>query len=556
MFQHLTRKPFNLDAGALEWVASTFESLTEKDKVAQVFNLLLLGNDEKYFEQVKQFQPGGFTRFYSDDLEYEWDQLNGIKEALTIPPLVSADLEGSRQSFPFGTAVPNQLGLAALNCSDTTFKVTSILALEGKGLGVNWSFTPVIDINKAFRSSIVGCRSYGSNLSTIDRHAAAHIAAMQSNGVAATVKHWPGEGYDDRDQHLVTTSNPLSIDEWMETYGRLYRNSIESGVMSVMSAHIAFPAYMNTVLDEAGIEAHRPASVNYHLNQKLLREEFGFNGVIVSDATGMGGFGSWGPRNIMLPEVIENGCDMILFANDLEADVDAVLDGLSEGRLSQARLDEAVIRVLGMKAALGLHKKPWLPSWEVCKGSFATANSREIANAAISKVPTLVKDTQHLLPLNPAVQRKILIIASGINHPLLDGSPFDFVMPSLLRKEGFDVTLYSSECEMGSSDYDVILYLLGEESLLTKSHIYIDWVELMGKFGRSMERYWHDTPTMMVSFGHPYYLYDAPRVPTYINAYCTIDEMQASVVDAMLGRKPWNLHSPVDALCGLALAAY
>jgi beta-N-acetylhexosaminidase len=556
MFQHLTLKPFNLDAGGIEWVASTFASLTEKDKVSQLFNLLLLGNDEKDFELVKRFKPGGFTRFYSDNLEYEWGQLSAIKEALSIPPLVSADLEGSRQSFPFGTAVPNQLSLAALNCPDTTFNVTSILAQEGKGLGINWSFTPVIDINKAFRSSIVGCRSYGSDLATIDRHAAAHIAAMQSNGVAATVKHWPGEGYDDRDQHLVTTSNPLSFEEWMETYGRLYRNSIESGVMSVMSAHIAFPAYMNSVLGEPGVEAHRPASVNYHLNQKLLREEFGFNGVIVSDATGMAGFGAWGARRIMLPEIIENGCDMILFANDLEADFDSVLNGLLDGRLSHARLNDAVIRVLGMKAALGLHKKPWLPSWDECRRSFATPNNLEIANTAISKVPTLVKDTQHLLPLNPTIHRRILVIESGINHPLLEGSPFDFVLPSLLRKEGFDVTLYSSESEMDPSQYDVILYLFGEESLLTKSHIYIDWVELMGKFGRSMERYWHDTPTMMISFGHPYYLYDAPRVPTYINAYCTLDEMQASVVEAILGRKPWNVHSPIDAFCGLAVATY
>ncbi len=83
-------------------------------------------------------------------------------------------------------------------------------------MGVRWSFTPVIDVNAAFRSPIVGTRSYGSDVDKIERHAVAHVRGLQRNGVAATAKHWPGEGYDDRDQHLVTTTNPLSMEEWKE----------------------------------------------------------------------------------------------------------------------------------------------------------------------------------------------------------------------------------------------------------------------------------------------------------------------------------------------------
>ena len=272
----------------------THQALSVKEKIAQLFNLLLLGNDEKDFELIRQFKPGGFTRFYSADLRYEWEQMKTFEAALSIPPLVSADLEGSRQSFSFGTPIPNQLALAAVNDVEATAQMTALLAQEGRGIGVNWSFTPVIDINKAFRSAIVGCRSFGSNVELIQAHAHAHVQAMQANGVAATLKHWPGEGYDDRDQHLVTTSNPLSLEDWRETYGHLYKSSIDAGVMSVMSAHIAFPAYIRSVVENPGVEAHRPASISRLLNQQLLREEFGFNGVIVSDATEMGGLGAWG----------------------------------------------------------------------------------------------------------------------------------------------------------------------------------------------------------------------------------------------------------------------
>ena len=121
----------------------------------------------------------------------------------------------------------------------------------------------------------------------------AQIDEFQSQGVAATVKHWPGEGYDDRDQHLVTTINPLTMAQWEATFGRLYRAAIAQGVMSVMSAHIAFPAYVLAHDPDAGLEAYRPASTSRLLNQTLLRDELGFNGLIVSDATPMAGLGAW-----------------------------------------------------------------------------------------------------------------------------------------------------------------------------------------------------------------------------------------------------------------------
>jgi beta-N-acetylhexosaminidase len=112
---------------------------------------------------------------------------------------------------------------------------------------------------------------------------------MQEHGVAATVKHWPGEGFDDHDQHLVTTINPLDVDTWTDHFGRLYQTMIDAGVMAMMSGHIAFPAYVRKHVPDTGVDAFRPASINPLLNRKLLREELGFNGVIVSDATEMAG---------------------------------------------------------------------------------------------------------------------------------------------------------------------------------------------------------------------------------------------------------------------------
>src|SRR5690606_8228017 len=197
-------------------------------------------------------------------------------------------------------------------------------------------------------------RSYGSDVDRIERHAVAHVRGLQQNGIAATAKHWPGEGYDDRDQHLVTTTNPLSMDEWMATFGRLYKKMIAEGVVSVMSAHIALPAYIRSKMPDAGLEAFRPASVSKLLNLDLLRGELGFNGIIVSDATPMGGLSAWGHHIDTMPDLIANGCDMILFSDAPEADMAVVKAAVESGRISAERLEESVLRILALKAYLKL----------------------------------------------------------------------------------------------------------------------------------------------------------------------------------------------------------
>jgi beta-N-acetylhexosaminidase len=104
--------------------------------------------------------------------------------------------------------------------------------------------------------------------------------------------------------------------------------------------------------------------------------------------------------------------------------------------------------------------------------------------------------------------------------------------------------------------FDLVLYLFGDETLLTRNHIYLDWLRVGGNIDKAMERTWHDIPTLMISFGFPYLLYDAPRVPTYINAYATYEGMQEAVADALLGNVKWNRHSPVDPFCGLEDAKF
>ncbi len=534
--------PFLLDDEAATWVETVLKSMSQEQKLAQLINVLIRTDDPEELAQLQRLGLGSTSRKVSGDADLERKIRDDFHAQAPVPLLITADLEGSRMSQPGGVVLPNPLGIAAVDDVTATERATEILSMDGLANGINWTFTPLLDINKEFRSAIVGTRSFGSDLERIRRHMLTQIRTFQGKGVAATAKHWPGEGYDDRDQHLVTTINPLSVEEWEATFGSLYRDAIQSGVLSVMPGHIAFPAWVRKLGFEA--DAFTPATINRHLTQTLLRDHLGFNGVIVSDATAMAGLNAFAKRKDFLPKIISAGCDIILFSNDPQQDLRWLQEAIEDGRLSLERLDEAVSRILSLKARVGLHNGiPGLPARD-------RAGDEAFAKELHQRVPTLVKGTQNLLPISPEKHRRVLIISGGIVDPF-QPNPMPFQLPEMMQEKGFEVSVYRAGEEVDPSAYDLLLYLFGEETLLTRNHIFIDWLKLMGGFRFSMQRFWHEVPTAMISFGYPYHLYDAPRVPTYINAYSTTEQMQSAVLNALLGETPWQGTSPVDPFCRL-----
>lgn len=555
----LRHPPFSLDDAGIAWVQRTLASLRTDQKLRQLFNVALHGEDAADVARVAALGVGGVTRFVGPDFERSWAVARELVEGSQIPLLLSGDIEGGSIAMPFGTRLPNQLGLAATGSTALSAQAVDVLAAEARALGYNWTFTPVVDINAAFRSAIVATRSYGSQVDTILAHALGNVRAFQQAGIAATAKHWPGEGFDDRDQHLVTTQNPLDRATWDASFGRLYRELIEAGVMTVMSAHIGWPAYARQH-GVAGLEACRPACVSRLLNKTLLRGELGFNGLIVSDASGMAGLGAWADRAEFVPEVIANGCDMLLFPNTFGDDFSHTLRALADGRLSEARIEEAATRVLGLKAALGLHRKTLdelVPPVEAARAVIRSPAHLAIERAASGASITLVKDVNGLLPLDPVRHRRVVLVTDPQRGGFALQEPLPLHLPQWLSERGFEVRPFDPADPPTPDNADLVLYLLAQESLLTQSHIYLDWNRLHGGGLRTaMRRYWHHLPCLLVSFGHPYYLYDAPRMPCLINAYSATLPVQHAVMERLLGEQPFTGISPVDASCGLPDAMY
>lgn len=542
MQDDFTQSPFHLDSEQRAWVEDRFAALAPRQKIAQVFNVLVWGSNEDAVAMVEELQPGSIGRFDVVDARSEQAFLDRLNATFTVPVMVTTDLEGSFATPKNATPSPNPMAFAAINDPATTEAVSAAMARQAAPYGIKWSFTPAVDINKAWRSGIVGTRSFGSDPEKIRAQALAHMRGLQSENCAATAKHWPGEGFDDRDQHLVTTVNPLSMEEWEATYGMLYRSLIDGGVLSIMPAHIAFPAYMRELEGVTGRDIYRPASINRALNENLLRGRLGFKGLLVSDATPMAGLTSWMPRHELVVELLNAGCDVILFAKDLRSDIETIEAALADGRLTQERIDQAVRRQLALKARIGLHKRDAVPP--------APEGDAALIADALKRAPTLVKDSKNHLPMTPERYRKVLLVAKGVVFPPAP-KPLPLALIDMMRGEGFEVTHHQWGTPVDPAGFDLVLYVFAEETLLTRGIVSLNWLEMNGQFEAAMNRHWHDVPVIMVSLGWPYYLAEATMVPTYVNAYAAHPAMQRNVLDALMGRAPFPGESPVDPWVGM-----
>jgi beta-N-acetylhexosaminidase len=555
-FDHLKLPPFNLDAACLAWVQTTFETLSLDQKLGQIMLPLARDLSIKALDALLDHEVGGVHRMISRGAEPLRASAEYLQSRSLIPLLMPTDIEFSEKgSVGDGTPFPNQMAIAATDDPEHARHMGVIAGREGTYCGFNVSWTPVVDLALNFRSNVVNTRSFGSDTQTVRAMAAAYLDGIRSTGMAATAKHWPGDGLDDRDQHFSTTHNNLDLTAWTEKFGSIYRDLIAQGVSMIMAGHITLPAYTTSLGDEAHSPAHMPATLNADLTLRLLRKELAFNGVIVSDATMMNGFNSRGERKDLVPLCIESGCDVLLFPHGITEDLAHLKAGVASGALSRRRVDEAVIRILGLKAAMGLHRSTALPDGSQRDELFGSEEHRRWAQEAAAAAVTLVKDTQNLLPLSPDKHPRILLAQleermspSGLLPPLQ--------ITRLLEEAGFAVTLYRPGDPVDATHYDLALYVMAEEGVSGKEFLGPHWEELHGLFPRSMERLWHKLPTAYISLGTPFLLFHVPECKTFVNAYSAILPVQEAAVQALTGQQPFQGRSPVDVFCGLAEALW
>ncbi|MCZ4431922.1 beta-glucosidase [Agrobacterium sp. SOY23] len=548
----LREKPFYLDAAALAWVRETFLSLTTEEKVGQILLPVSRDLSEPALDGLLAHHVGGLHRMIRRE---EGDLRRSAQYAQSqtkVPLLMAGDIEFSEKSSPAaGTAFPNQMAVGATGDTIHARRMGTIAAREGSYLGFNISWTPVGDLALNFHSSVVNTRAFGDGVDAVSMYVGAYHDGMREAGFATCLKHWPGDGVDERDQHFVTTDNTMDMNNWRSSFGRIFGAAVADGVQTIMAGHISLPAYASELGARASCQGSTPASLNGDLNLGLLRGELGFNGVIVSDATGMVGFGSQGKRSEIVPLCIENGCDVLLFPTNLADDFRFLIEGLDEGTLSYRRLDEAVLRILALKASLGLHlDRTTLPDERLKPNLLASAQHAAWADDVAGAAVTLVKDTQKILPLRPEKHPRILL--SWLENRTTPSGPIaQLQFDQLLREAGFEVKILRPGEKIEAAQCDVGIYVLAEEGMSAREHLGPRWADLHGPFPASMERLWDYLPTIYVSLGSPFLLYHMPECETFVNGYSPILPVQRATVAALTGKIPFSGQSPVDPSCGL-----
>ncbi|MCT6890175.1 MAG: glycoside hydrolase family 3 protein, partial [Lactobacillus sp.] len=221
------------------------------------------------------------------------------------PLFIAANLEaGGNGLLTEGTWFGRPLQVAATDDEQNAYNLGDVSGYEAKQVGGNMSFAPIVDLDQNFRNPIMNVRTFGSSEERVIRMSDSQIKGLKANHVIPVAKHFPGDGVDERDQHLLSSINSLSADKWMESYGQIYHHLIQNGLPAVMIAHIMQPAWERRL--QPGIEDKdlRPASTSKLLIDGLLRTVLHFNGLTITDATPMIGYNAILPRSEALPATI------------------------------------------------------------------------------------------------------------------------------------------------------------------------------------------------------------------------------------------------------------
>ena len=575
----LKANPFYLDEEGVRWVKDTLASMTLEEKAGQVFCALGIGDDEGMLRGMINGIGVGGIMYRPGPKAVIQETHRRIQNMAKIPLLLAANTEAGGSGLSFeGTGFGAPMAVAATGDPETAYRMGYVACAEGAAMGLNWSFAPIIDIDRDFHNPITNTRTFGSDPEMVLKCASRYLAGADEAGVAVSIKHFPGDGVDERDQHIVTSVNSLSCEDWSASYGKIYKALIDQGAKTVMVGHIAQPAWarrINPSLSKK--ETLCPASLSKEILTGLLRGELGFNGLITTDSSAMVGFTVAMPRRVAVPHAIAAGCDMVLFNKDIREDYSYLLEGVKEGILSVERLDEAVTRILATKASLGLHVKqregtlvPPPEALELVGCEKFKAWSLEAADRAV----TLVHDRQQLLPISPAKYRRVYL--NVIQKSSDPGDPLVLAWKKAFEHEGFAVTVRDRRVSIEPSDfdggplspekqalmaelyrgvedmkkdYDLYVYVVNMQNASNNTTLRLNWNVVFG-LGDDAPWLTAEIPVMMISTAYPYHLFDAPMIDTFINTYSAEPQYRSAVMDKIMGRSEFKGVSPVDPYCG------
>ncbi len=569
-----TALPAVLDRTATRWVDDTLKKMTLDDKVGQVvmsgINSMYLASDTEQFdrllEKVKALRLGGFVVFGGSErapgvlLNNTYgtvtlgqplaaaSTLNRLQAASSIPLLAAADFEtGVGFRIAGGTTFPRAMAFGAAGDEELARSAARITGEEGRAIGVHMSFGPVVDVNNNPRNPVINTRSFGEVPADVSRIGAAYVDGLQSGGMLATLKHFPGHGDTAVDSHigLPIITHPREHLDTVELPS--FQAGIAAGAAAVMTAHVQLPA-----LDPSEFS---PATLSRPIVTGLLRGDLKFDGLVVTDSMGMDAISKRLSPGDAAVRAIQAGNDIVLHSPDDEAAVSGIKAAVERGDISLLQLDASVRRILTAKARLGLHKTR-LVDLDNLPSVVGGRQHAAVAEAVSQRSITLLKDDRNQVPLRVPRESAVLYL-SVLDYPSgwRIAAPSRTVIPELrLRWPSVTAIELSDRSTLSEIDlvramalrFDAIVVsvFVRASSGSGRMDLPPSLAQLLGDLGRLTAN--TSKPFVTMFFGNPYVPMFLPDLPAVLLTYDFYDLAEASAVAALVGDNPIGGRLPIS----------
>jgi len=505
------------------WAENKLKSMPLRDKIAQMIitysDGYYLDEDDKEFKRLKHLieneKVGGVIFFKGKALE-EARLINKLQNLSATPLLISQDFErGTAMRLDDGSLYPNNMAIGATRNPELAYKMGLRIARECRALGVHQNYSPVVDVNNNPKNPIINVRSFGEDPSLVSEMGNAMIRGLQEGGVIATAKHFPGHGDTDIDTHndLPVIKNDMTRMDKIELVP--FRSAIESGVKSVMVAHISFPAVDKT--------PNIPATLSPDIVNGILINKLGFKGLIITDALNMAGVTKHFSTQEVAIGCVKAGIDLILMPQGESKTIDAIENAVLGGKISEERIDESVMKILEAKEFLKLNDNKLIDEDKVLS-SINDEVSQDIAKTIAEQSITLVRNEEMLpLPKKPTDDKCVILSMFYGNEP--ENTQYFYeeftkkmggVFNNVIKTKAINGDIISLEAtfkQMKDFDYYIIPLFVkvkmksGTVGMNESQADYVNFLTFEGK------------KVIVISFGNPYLLENFPEVPGYIAAY-------------------------------------
>ncbi|MGW0609592.1 glycoside hydrolase family 3 protein [Streptomyces sp. NPDC002788] len=486
-------------------------------------------------ELVAKYRVGGIIYFTWAHNTREPRQIaalsNGIQKASLelprgLPVLISTDQEHgivARVGRP-ATLFPGAMAVGAGGSRSDARTLGRIAGRELRAMGIRQDYSPVADVNVNPANPVIGVRSFGADPRAVSALVAAEVAGYQGSGVAATAKHFPGHGDTDVDSHTGFPTITHNRELWEKLDAPPFRAAIAAGIDSIMTAHLMVPA-----LDGSG----DPATLSHPIITGILRERLGFDGVVVTDSLGMAGVRTEYGDDRVPVLALKAGVDQLLNPPDLDLAWNSVLTAVREGELTEARLDRSVLRILRLKAELGLFREPYVGQGGVDR-NVGTRAHLAAADRIAERTTTLLVNEGRLLPLSRRRYPEVLVVGADPASPSGTTGPPTGVLAGALSELGFTATALSTgtapsaatvaKAVAAARDADAVVAATYDVTASSGQRTLVEQLVATGK------------PVVAVAIRNPYDVAHLPSVPACLAAYSWTDVELRAAARVIAGR--------------------